>query len=373
MVIHEKHQLPCYSLVKTKKQYKKTPFLHNQQKTRQTLIKNNPLEPLWLHVLTGGFPLWKPAHYRHRVKLEAVGHGPEYLICLALHSLLAAISLLTAELTLPAPLVTSPPPQLCVWVWSPLDSLFTLQPVFTNPVPAKQLLPRRQPSFASTSLLLQSSQISANISFFKCACEHVEKQASERISYPDKQLCFSNGSSASQQMHTVQPWLSAAAAAAGVSRQQALAPTQPTLLFSGLSSERCCGGNHRNGVAQFCMIQLRIVQIGMCVGWGGAFLFLAWLPPSATSISSYLCLSLDLTLFHLPVASSSSPAFSGDCPCKCTRSISNSALTHPTDLSWYSREGGIVNHSPASEKCLNMVLTKDSASQTDGNYAAYGQ
>lgn len=64
--------------------------------------------------------------------------------------------------------------------------------------------------------------------------------ASERAIQTVSQLCFSHGSGTSQQnAHTVQSWLFAAVATAGVSRQQAPAPAQPTLALSGLRGGGC--------------------------------------------------------------------------------------------------------------------------------------
>lgn len=138
----------------------------------------------WISILEGS------THHWLRMKQEAVDCGPEDWICMAPRSLLAAISLLSAELIPPAPLVTSPPPRLaCVSVWFPLASSLSLCSQFlsTSPLCTKQLSSKQGTSQTPLPApLLQSPRISKNPSLFKCALS-ASQQARERMSYPDSQ------------------------------------------------------------------------------------------------------------------------------------------------------------------------------------------
>lgn len=291
---------------------------------------------------------------------------------MAPHSLLAATSPLPAELTQPAPLLSPLLPYqpssssalLSRGLASPIASSLSLgsqgnfsgfssslpnsflhRPKQSASHPVPPLASRLPPPLLSSP---QSLRIRVIPPLFIRAIS-ASQPTSERGSHPDSQF-FPWQQHQPANTHAVQSWLFAAVATAGVSRQQAPAPAQPALALSGLRSRGCWGAvreplggkSPRWYHAARHPAQLRRVQVGV----GGVpsllllsvtFLSLAWLP--LLHLSHTFCLSLDLSLFHLPVAPSPLPPSSSLCFYLCvsprarTLSISNSPYTHPTHLS----------------------------------------
>lgn len=171
-----------------------------------------------------------------------------------------------------------------------------------------------QPVPPPASHLLCSKPPYKGDSFLIHMCD-VSESASERGSREDSRPAVFLPWQQHQPANAVQSWLRAAVATAGVSRQQAPAPPQPSCSCTLWAPWRrllasCLG--EITAVVSHSSAQLSSgrVQEGM----GGLLLFycsvtflsLAWLP--VLHRSHTFCLSLDLSLFHLPVAPSPPPS-----------------------------------------------------------------
>lgn len=126
---------------------------------------------------------------------------------------------------------------------------------------------------------------------------------------------------------TLRSWLFAAVATAGVSRQQAPAPAQPT---PALLWKRLLWRNPHGGIQQFTAAQLRRLQAGAGAWREISFTSVALLPlaASATSISYLLSLTWSPLLSSTPPL----PLYFISVTIH-THSLSHHIPTHPTLLS----------------------------------------
>lgn len=222
---------------------------------------------------------------------------------MAPHSQLAATSPLPAELTQPAPIVTVPSTSLsfpwlsCLRVSSTPASSLSLgsqgnRSSFSPYLPSSFLHHPKQGAShlfrPPASHLLSSKPPYQGDSSLIHMCMAAREPASEHAREPFRQSAscvFPMAvAPASKHTHTVQSWLFAAVATAGVSRQQDPAPAQPTPAFSELRGEGCWGAvsggkSPRRYHAAWHGSAQEGSSRGVCVyclwerGWGGVLLF----------------------------------------------------------------------------------------------------